>query len=217
MKFTHTKSAHLFLVTGFCLIMLSGCSTIDDSHSEEIDHQETSSDQDITESLTTVEIEALSGIAPELQSGTPVIYLADNLGEAEKLGWCIDTEGREFADTLQAHSCKPANTNPQDTQFSYHRESGQIRSVPYSDKCVSFSDPENETWPFGLLNCVEGEPTQKFIYDTETQEIQIGVDPSQCITVARALDDAGPYVSRDLIYAPCDSLDPGYKQWVIKD
>ena len=85
--------------------------------------------------------------APLLQSGTPVIYLAENLDEKEQLGWCIDTRGRGFAETLHAHSCKPAGRTAKDTQFSYDAESGQIRSVAFEEKCMAFSDPENKVQP----------------------------------------------------------------------
>ena len=44
---------------------------------------------------------------PELQTPAPVIYLADNLDEQDKLGWCIDTVGQGLSDRLHAHSCKP--------------------------------------------------------------------------------------------------------------
>ena len=61
--------------------------------------------------------------APSLQTPTPVIYLADNLDENDNLGWCIDTVGRGFADSLHAHSCKP---NGGDVQFAYSAETLQI-------------------------------------------------------------------------------------------
>ena len=44
---------------------------------------------------------------PDLQTPAPVVYLADNLDEQDKLGWCIDTVGRGFGERLHAHSCKP--------------------------------------------------------------------------------------------------------------
>ena len=90
--------------------------------------------------------------APLLKSATPVIYLAHNLDEKDKLGWCIDTDGRGFAETLQAHSCKPAGKSAKDTQFSYDPNSGQIRSAAFPQYCMAFSDPDNNEWPFGLLN-----------------------------------------------------------------
>ncbi len=48
---------------------------------------------------------------PQLQTSAPVIFLADNLDEQDKLGWCIDTQGRGFSERLHAHSCKPQGGN----------------------------------------------------------------------------------------------------------
>ena len=53
---------------------------------------------------------------PAIQTQGTVIYLADNLNEEAKLGWCIDTQGRGFSDKLHSHSCKPTGG---DTQFSF--------------------------------------------------------------------------------------------------
>lgn len=155
--------------------------------------------------------------SPSIKSGTPVIYLADNLDEKDKLGWCIDTEGRGFAETLQSHSCKPAGRGDSDTQFSYHEASGTIQSVPYEGKCMTLSDPENAVWPFGLLDCVPGKESQKFVYDQASMEIWIGSDPSKCVVVATDSIAAGPFMSRDLILADCDSVETQFKQWVVKD
>jgi len=155
--------------------------------------------------------------APVIKSGTPVIYLADNLDEKDKLGWCIDTEGRGFAETLQSHSCKPAKQGGTDTQYSYDPESGQIQSVPYTGKCMTFSDPDDRVWPFGLLDCVPGEALQEFVYDAETMELRIGSDTSKCVVVAPTSIQAGPFMSRDLIYDDCASVGNRFKQWVVVD
>lgn len=81
----------------------------------------------------------------------PVIHLADNLGEADGLGWCIDTLGRGLAETLQIHSCKPQGG---DTQFRYDAEAQQIQSVAFKGKCVVLRDADNTAAPFGLFDCV---------------------------------------------------------------
>ena len=102
--------------------------------------------------------------APDLQSGTPVIYLADNLDEKDKLGWCIDTKGRGFADTLHAHSCKPAGPGYRDTQFSYDADSGQIRSAAFDEKwgIIYQSTPFQSDYSFALrLPVMVGAPTVK--------------------------------------------------------
>ena len=154
--------------------------------------------------------------APDLQSGTPVIYLADNLDEKDKLGWCIDTVGRGFAETLHAHSCKPARQGYTDTQHSYDLENNQIRSVAFEGKCMTFSDPENHVRPFGLLDCKSGEASQQFVYDPMSMEIWIGGDTSQCVVVSPESSPAGPFMSRNLIYADCASVEAKFKQWIVE-
>jgi hypothetical protein len=151
--------------------------------------------------------------APVVQTKGALIYLADNLNEEAKLGWCIDTEGKGFSDQLQSHSCKPEGA---DTQFSYDATSGMIQSVAYEGKCMALSDPENTVNPFGLLDCVKDDTTQQFIYDTGSMEFRISADESMCVTVAETINDAGPYQSRDLIFASCADLEPAFKQWVVR-
>lgn len=151
--------------------------------------------------------------APTIQTAGPVIHLADNLDEEASLGWCIDTEGRELSDQLQAHSCKPEGD---DVLFTFAAENGMIASATYKGLCMAYNDPENAENPFGLIPCDEADPAQHFVYDDTTMEIQLASDPAQCVTVAVTIDDAGPYQSRDLILAPCDALDVKLKQWVIQ-
>ena len=157
---------------------------------------------------------AESFVEPEIQMAGPVIYLADNLNEKEKLGWCIDTEGKGQGDQLQAHSCKPAGD---DTQYSYDTATSTIRSVNYDNQCMSLNDPENAVNPFGLVDCVDGDPKQQFAYDADNMEIRVGENPSQCVTVAETIVEAGPYQSRDLIAAPCNGLEASFKQWVVRN
>ena len=40
---------------------------------------------------------AVQADPPAIRTPAPVIYLADNLDEQDKLGWCIDTKGRGFS------------------------------------------------------------------------------------------------------------------------
>lgn len=155
--------------------------------------------------------------APVLKSGTPVIYLADNLDEKDQLGWCIDTKGRGFAENLQAHSCKPDRGQASDTQFSYHEASGQIRSVPFEGKCMTLNEGGSGDWPFTLVDCLEGNLAQQFSYDAKTKEIQLASDQSQCVVVADKSNSAGPFMSRELRSASCLSTEDRYKQWVVKD
>ena len=96
---------------------------------------------------------------PELQAPSPVIYLADNLDEQDKLGWCIDTLGRGFSEQLQTHSCKPLGG---DVQFSYNQETQQIMSVEFPGKCADLNQPAAEGVSFDLLDC-SGSEEQKFV------------------------------------------------------
>ena len=161
-------------------------------------------------------IAPLSSMAeePVIQTQGTVIYLADNLKEEAKLGWCIDTQGRGFSDKLDSHSCKPGGG---DTQFSYDTTSGMIQSVEFEGKCMTLNAPDNTEIPFGLLDCEEGEVAQQFIYDTDSMEFRIAADESNCVTVADTIIEAGPFQSRYLLLAPCADLSPSFKQWVIRN
>ena len=152
--------------------------------------------------------------APTIQTVGPVIHLADNLGEEAMLGWCIDTEGRGLGDQLHAHSCKPTG---EDVLFSYAADTGMIESATYDGMCMAYNAPESTENPFGLVTCEETDPTQHFSYDAASMEMRLADDETQCVTVAPTIDDAGPYQSRDLILAACENLDPGFKQWVVRD
>ena len=169
---------------------------------------------------TTIAAALVVGIAqsamaeePSIQTQGAIIHLADNLQEEANLGWCIDTDGREFTELLHAHSCKPTGG---DVLFSFSPDSGMIESVTYAGMCMAFNAPENATNPFGLIACDEQSSNQKFAYDPATQELHLASDAEQCVIVAPTIDEAGPFQSRDLILAACDSVDAGFKEWVIK-
>lgn len=152
--------------------------------------------------------------APTIQTEGPVIHLADNLDEEAQLGWCIDTLGRGFNEVLHSHSCKPSG---EDVLFTYDAERGMIQSPTYDGKCMALSAPDSAETPFGLLDCDAEDAAQRFSYDPETMELHPGDDAAQCVTVAPQIDDAGPFQSRALRLAACDALEPGFKQWVIKE
>ena len=152
--------------------------------------------------------------APAIQTVGPIIHLADNLNEEASLGWCIDTEGRGLSGQLHAHSCKPTGD---DVLFTYVADSDQIQSATYADVCMAYNAPDNTENPFGLIACDATDEAQHFTYDEASMEIRLGMDATQCVTVAAAIDDAGPFQSRDLILAACDALEPGFKQWVIQE
>jgi hypothetical protein len=144
---------------------------------------------------------------PVIQTQGPIIHLADNLNEAQKLGWCIDTEGRCLNDQLHAHSCKPTG---EDVRFSFSVDTGIIRSVSYELTCMAYSAPDDTVNPFGLLDCVDRDTAQQFTYDDASMEIRYAADPAQCVAVGAIIDDAGPYQSRDLILASCTELEPAF-------
>lgn len=52
--------------------------------------------------ITTLLLSPVTAFAqvPDLQNTGPIIYLADNLDEADNLGYCIDTEDRGQTDRI---------------------------------------------------------------------------------------------------------------------
>ena len=114
--------------------------------------------------------------APAIKTVGPVIHLLDNLNEEAKLGWCIDTDGRELTSLLHAHSCKPTGD---DVLFSFAPDTGMIASATYDGVCMAYNDPENAVNPFGLIACDDADPAQRFAYDTETMEIHLASDATQ--------------------------------------
>jgi hypothetical protein len=151
---------------------------------------------------------------PELQTPAPVIYLADNLDEKDKLGWCIDTLGRGWSEQLQTHSCKPQGG---DVQFSYDKETRQIMSVEFAGKCATLHEAAAAGVSFDLLDCSATSAVQVFIYNAETLEFMPEGDRSLCIAAGAASKSAGPFMSRNLELAPCASTDASLKQWVVKE
>lgn len=154
-----------------------------------------------------------SAQAPALKTPAPVIYLAENLDEKDRLGWCIDTVGRGFSEKLHAHSCKPQGG---DVQFTFNKTTGQIASAEYKGKCAEIVDAANTKIPFSLLDCVATKASQKFTYDPATREFHPSGKQDICITVSPASRSAGPFMSRDLRLEACTKAAAKYKQWIIK-
>lgn len=102
---------------------------------------------------------------PNLQTPEPVIYLSDNLDEKDKLGWCIDTEGRGFSEQLHAHSCKPQDG---DVQFYYSKETKKIISATYTAKCATLLSPATDGISLGLVDCSTSSSLQLFTYVHDT-------------------------------------------------
>ena len=150
---------------------------------------------------------------PELQTPAPVIYLADNLDEKDKLGWCIDTLGRGWSEQLQTHSCKPQGG---DVQFSYNKETRQIMSVEFQGKCATLHETAAAGVSFDLLDCSATSAAQLFVYNAESLEFMPEGDRSLCIAAGAGSKSAGPFMSRDLELAPCASTDAKLKQWIVK-
>jgi hypothetical protein len=150
---------------------------------------------------------------PELKTPAPVIYLADNLDEKDKLGWCIDTLGRGWSDRLQAHSCKPYGG---DVQFRFDRTSRQLKSVEFNGKCAELVDATSKTVAFGLLDCADGSARQKFDFDGERGRFKPAGQPGLCLAVGAASKSAGPFMSRALILADCEATDARFTTWIVK-
>ncbi len=150
---------------------------------------------------------------PDLQTPEPVIYLSDNLDEKDHLGWCIDTVGRGFSENLHAHSCKPQGG---DVQFSYNETTRQIVSATYTGKCATLLAPAADGVALGLVDCSPASPLQVFTYLKETAEFRPAGDDSYCLVVGTTSKPAGPYMSRTLQLAPCESTEAKYKQWQIR-
>lgn len=149
--------------------------------------------------------------APDLKTPAPVIYLADNLDEPDKLGWCIDTQGRGFGENLHAHSCKPQGG---DVQFSFDQQTGQIRSVAFDGKCMELIAPDDKI-AFGLRDC-SGAKGQVFAFDRSGGHITPGDISDSCVAAGDASRSAGPFLSRDLVLAPCDTTAAELITWVEK-
>lgn len=150
---------------------------------------------------------------PDLKTPAPVIYLADNLDEKDKLGWCIDTVGRGFGERLHAHSCKPRGG---DVQFRYDKDARRIASATYAGKCATLTAPPAAGVSLGLVDCSKDSAAQDFDYDGGTMEFRPGGDGTLCLAAGAASRSAGPYMSRNLELVPCASTGAALKQWRIK-
>lgn len=148
----------------------------------------------------------------QVKTPAPVIYLAENLDEADGLGWCIDTVGRGFAESLHAHSCKPQGG---DVQFSFDEASGALRSVAFDGKCVQVS-PSGATTDFSLLDCDPTISGQRFTFDRDIGGIRPQDTPESCVAVGEGSRSAGPFMSRDLILADCNGVAENHRRWVIQ-
>jgi len=156
---------------------------------------------------------ALTTNKPLIQTKGSIIYLADNLDEKDKLGWCIDTDGKGFSDTLQAHSCKPEGN---DVLFSYNEETLQICSVTYPGYCAAMVGGPKQDMTISLVKSNPSSSEQKFTYHKASGEFRPAVDPKLCLVVASSSDSAGPYMSRELTLKNPEGIKKELKHWVIQ-
>ena len=150
---------------------------------------------------------------PDLKTPAPVIYLADNLDEKDRLGFCIDTVGRGLSDRLHAHSCKPQGG---DVQFQFDTANGQIRSATFDNKCAALMEAPAPGVKLALLDCADGDE-QRFTFATDNGEFHPAGRNDMCLAVGPASRTAGPFMSRDLMLADCASTDAGLKRWIVAD
>ena len=151
--------------------------------------------------------------APNIQSPDPIIYLADNLDEKDNLGYCIDTDGRGFSDSLQVHSCKP---NGDDVLFYYDEETQQICSATYPGFVAEMAGGPKVDMTIGLVKSEPESIDQKFIYDKESGEFRPKANPKLCLAAGGSSDAAGPYMSRILSLQLSDQTDKKLKTWVVR-
>ena len=149
---------------------------------------------------------------PNLQTPSPVIYLADNLDEKDSLGFCIDTVGHGLSDRLHAHSCKPRGG---DVQFLFDAENGRIAPATFANKCAALMAAPAAGVKLALLDCAEG-PAQRFDYRADTGEFRPADGAGLCLAVGPDSRTAGPFMARDLVLADCADTEPARKKWVIK-
>ncbi|WP_066223308.1 ricin-type beta-trefoil lectin domain protein [Formosa haliotis] len=152
-------------------------------------------------------------VKPEIQSPEPIIYLADNLDEKDKLGYCIDTMSKGFNDTLHVHSCKP---NGEDVLFYYDEDTQQICSATYPGYCAAMLGGPKIGLTISLVKSDPESSNQKFVYTKETGEFSPKEEPSLCLAAGSESSNAGPYMSRSLTLQSRKTTDKSLKSWVIK-
>jgi len=160
--------------------------------------------------VSTLGVKNASAKPPVIQSPSPIIYLADNLDEADGLGWCIDTVGRGLSDSLHAHSCKPQGG---DVQFRHDTVTGQIVSVTYETRCAEHA---GRSEPLALVDCDVNSAAQTFAYDVAKMTFHPENAPDLCLTISGGSRSAGPFMSRGLLMQDCDAAASMHQTWVIK-
>ena len=142
-----------------------------------------------------------------------MIYLADNLDEQDRLGYCIDTVGRGFGERLHAHSCKPRGG---DVQFAYDAAARRIASATFAGKCATLTAAAAPGVALGLVDCSNDSSRQDFDYDGDAMAFRPGGAPTLCLAAGAASRSAGPFMSRDLVLAACASTEARFRRWRVK-
>ena len=197
----HVKGIKFYVikVTSLCLVIilafLGSCSSNQEELPDPID-----------------EIEENELNSPSIQTPSPLIHLANNLDEQDQLGWCIDTQGRDFNENLHAHSCKASGG---DVQFIYNEETRQICSAEFTDFCVEMSGGPIEGMSLSLVESDIDSPDQKFVYNEDSGEFRPEENTNLCLAVGTTSVPAGIYMSRSLSLELSSETDESLKKWVI--
>jgi hypothetical protein len=149
----------------------------------------------------------------EVQTPSPVIFLSDNLGEPDNLGWCIDTVGRGFAENLHAHTCKPRGG---DVQFTYRPSDQSIASVTFDNKCI-VRNTDEAIVSFSLADCDPSISAQQFLHDPSNGYLSPANDEDLCMAVGDSIRKAGPFSSRDLLLLECAATDTIKMTWTVRN
>ena len=151
--------------------------------------------------------------APDVKTPSPVIYLSDNLGEPDGLGWCIDTQGRGHSESLHAHSCKPRGG---DVQFGYDPTNLSIYSAEFDGKCMT-QNPAGSDVVFGLGDCDANSAAQRFDFNQDNGNITPTNAKHLCVAVGEGYRGAGPFSSRALLLSPCVETEAVRIHWVFRE
>ena len=194
------------IISILVLSIFISCNSNKKEKQNEVEIQETETEKTVTEKKLD------SGI-PNIQSPDPIIYLVNNLDEQDNLGYCIDTDGKGFSNSLQVHSCKP---NGDDVLFYYDETTQQICSATYPGFSAAMVGGPKIGMTISLIESDPESSEQKFIYDKESGEFRPKANTELCLAAGSESDDAGPYMSRTLSLQPRESTEKTLKTWMIK-
>ncbi len=195
-----------YLIPILLFLIGTSCNPSKQENQRESDSQKTEIKESETDKMT-------NSNAPNIKSPNPIIYLADNLDEQDKLGYCIDTDGKGFSDSLQVHSCKP---NGDDVLFYYDQETQQICSATYPGYSAAMIGGPKVGMTISLIKSDAQSSDQKFIYDKESAEFRPKENTKLCLAAGSESDAAGPYMSRTLSLQLRAKTDKKLKTWTIK-